>query len=254
MAEEPLHDHILRLAFLADPQRPVPLSTEDYFWKLGQPHLPLAQIKECLEWLVRRGDLALDRSKYILTPARFFELKSHYGHLGPQGIAVWLAPIAPIRIPLPIAPAEPAPIPEKVVAVERAPVVIPEPVVAVEEQAHPAPIAPAPVASALPVVPAPPQEPVSAPSQTVAAAPQGIPQLTLPRLHVTWMRRVLALQLVLVGLLAVSLLMEGPSSPASLLRAASTWLLMACAAAQAYLLLQLSTHSRIDLPNNPQQL
>lgn len=240
MAEEPLHDHILRLAFLAEPQRPVPLSTEDYFWKLGQPHLPLAQIKECLEWLVRRGDLTLDRSKYLLTPARFFELKSQYGHLGPQGIAVWLAPIAPIRIPLPIAPAEPIPMPELVEAVE--------------EQPHPAPIAPSPVAIALPAVPAPPQEPVSAPSQAAPAAPPGIPQLTLPQLQVAWIWRVLALQLVLLGLLAVSLLMEGPSSPVSLLRAASTWLLMACAVAQAYLLLQLSTHSRIDLPQKPQKL
>jgi hypothetical protein len=101
MATELLHDHILRLAFLADTDRPAQLSTEDLFWKLGDPHLPLPKIKECLEWLVQQGDMTIDRSKYGLSKAKFFDLKAQFAHLAPRGIAIWLAPIAPIHVPLP---------------------------------------------------------------------------------------------------------------------------------------------------------
>ncbi len=102
MATELLHDHILRLAFLADTDRPAQLSTEDLFWKLEDPHLALPKIKECLEWLVQQGDMVVDRGKYGLSKAKFFEMKAQYAHLAPRGIAIWLAPIAPIHVPMPV--------------------------------------------------------------------------------------------------------------------------------------------------------
>ncbi|MFM2376048.1 MAG: hypothetical protein RLZZ165_1145 [Bacteroidota bacterium] len=101
MAEEMLHDRILRLAFLADVDRPAQLTTEDVFWRLEDAQLSLVQIKDCLEWLVRQGDMVLDRSKYSLGKAKFFELKRQFAHVGSRGISIWLAPIAPIHIPLP---------------------------------------------------------------------------------------------------------------------------------------------------------
>ena len=101
MAQEQLHDRILRQAYLADPERPALLSTEDMFWRLEEPALTLAQIRECMDWLVRGGDLVQDLRKYALSPVKFFELKAQYAHLVNKGMRVWLAPIAPIHVAIP---------------------------------------------------------------------------------------------------------------------------------------------------------
>jgi Family of unknown function (DUF5457) len=107
MATELLHDQILRVAFLANPSRPTWLSSEDVFWKLENPQLSLVKIRECMEWLVQRGDMAQDLGRFGLTAIKFFELRQQFAHVSPQGIALWLAPIAPIHVPVPSAVAPP---------------------------------------------------------------------------------------------------------------------------------------------------
>lgn len=99
MAAEQLHEKILRHAFLADSTRPASLTTEDLFWRLEDASLSLVKIRECLDWLVRQGDMGLDRGKYSLTATKFFDLKTQYAHVVAKGIAIWLAPIAPIHVP-----------------------------------------------------------------------------------------------------------------------------------------------------------
>lgn len=78
MAKEALHEHILRIAFAADLDRPAQLSSEDVFWKLEDPDLTRPQVKECLEWLTHRGDLTFDLGKYGLSRVKFFELKEEF--------------------------------------------------------------------------------------------------------------------------------------------------------------------------------
>jgi hypothetical protein len=188
MAEEQLHDQILRLAYLANTERPAHLSSEDLFWKLQDERLTLAQIKECLEWLVRRGDMDIDRSKYALSKARFFELKGQFAHLGPQGIAIWLAPIAPIRIPAPaaltvaaeslsvLAPASPTATAKSVPATETPP--------------------PAPQEIALPMPPAPVFT-VTAPP--LAPPALGILRLSIPPSQLMLVKFLLGLQVLLIA-------------------------------------------------------
>jgi hypothetical protein len=96
---EPLHDTVLRIAFLANTERPQMVSTEDIYWKLDNPNMLMSSLKEVLEWLVRRGDIEKDLGKYRLSPARFFELKEENRHLVEPKWRFFMAPIAPIKIP-----------------------------------------------------------------------------------------------------------------------------------------------------------
>lgn len=99
IAPEPLHEIVLRTAFLANTDRPELLSTEDVFWKLEDPNLMMSSLKEVLEWLVRQGDMERDLGKYILSRSRFFELKEANRHLVEPRWRFFIAPIAPLKIP-----------------------------------------------------------------------------------------------------------------------------------------------------------
>ena len=79
MSQEPLHETVLRVVFLVNPDRPVPMSTDEIFWKVEIPHLSMVKLKEVLEWLIRQGDMDKDLSKYVLSRHKFFELKTLYG-------------------------------------------------------------------------------------------------------------------------------------------------------------------------------
>jgi|GEM_PF-5426604 len=72
-----LHERVLQVAFQANPDRPVALSSEDIYWKLEDPHLEIPRIKEVLESLVAKGDMQKDLGKYILDRFTFFDLKKH---------------------------------------------------------------------------------------------------------------------------------------------------------------------------------
>lgn len=78
MEKEPLHETILRVIYLASPDRPEPLSTDDVYWKIEDPHLQASQVREVLDWLVHRGEMEKDLGRYILTRPKFFELKALY--------------------------------------------------------------------------------------------------------------------------------------------------------------------------------
>lgn len=81
MTKEPLHETVLRVAFLADTERPALLSTDDIFWKIEDPGMIKTKIKDVLLWLVHRGEMEAELGKYKLSRPKFFELKEKYAEM-----------------------------------------------------------------------------------------------------------------------------------------------------------------------------
>lgn len=171
MSEEPLHEIVLRVVYLANPERPLTLSTDDVFWKVEQPHMSPVKLKEVLEWLVRKGDMEKDLGKYILSRPKFFELKKEYGPAPTPSV------VEPKLVPKQKRKTRPTPQPKTMPAPVAQPAPVGPPVKVPTAKPKPAPAPPEPVVVSVPEAAPQPQsasEPLPKPTNPLPLILLGI--------------------------------------------------------------------------------
>lgn len=76
--EKPLHEVILDIMFFKDTDKPASFTAEDIFWQMKDPDISERQIKEVLDWLVRKKKAEQRFGKYQIDKYEFVDMANKY--------------------------------------------------------------------------------------------------------------------------------------------------------------------------------
>lgn len=76
--EEPLHEVILKVMYLENPEKAAEMKASDILWKIDNPEISERHINEALEWMVHKKMVTRYIGKYSIDRIEFLRLKELY--------------------------------------------------------------------------------------------------------------------------------------------------------------------------------